>query len=151
MILQRLYALAQRERLLDDVRPGDELGPYLRGPLTLSDIIAWYQGSGRWELHPYRLGRRNRRRHPGFFTRNGFGAHEPVMRCHWDDAYALLGCHGVARVDLMLEEASGELAVLECNSIPGLTETSLLPQAADAAGIGFDDLVARILASAFTR
>jgi D-alanine-D-alanine ligase len=67
------------------------------------------------------------------------------------DAYRLLGCHGVARVDLMLEEASGELAVLECNSIPGLTETSLLPQAADAAGIGFDELVARILASAFTR
>jgi D-alanine-D-alanine ligase len=67
------------------------------------------------------------------------------------DTYALLGCHGVARVDLMLEEESGELAVLECNSIPGLTETSLLPQAADAAGIGFDDLVTRILASAFTR
>jgi acyl dehydratase len=75
-------------RWAEDVRAGDELGPYLRGPLTLSDIIAWYQGSGRWELHPYRLARRNRRRHPGFFTRNGFGAHEPVMRCHWDDAYA---------------------------------------------------------------
>jgi D-alanine-D-alanine ligase len=67
------------------------------------------------------------------------------------DAYRLLGCHGVARVDLMLEQASGELSVLETNSIPGLTETSLLPQAADAAGIGFDDLVTRILASAFTR
>jgi D-alanine-D-alanine ligase len=67
------------------------------------------------------------------------------------DAYRLLGCHGVARVDLMLEEASGVLSVLETNAIPGLTETSLLPQAADAAGIGFDDLVTRILASAFTR
>jgi D-alanine-D-alanine ligase len=67
------------------------------------------------------------------------------------DAYTLLGCHGVARVDLMLDEESGELAVLETNSIPGMTETSLLPQAADAAGIGFDELVGRILASAFTR
>jgi len=67
------------------------------------------------------------------------------------DAYRLLGCHGVARVDLMLDEESGELAVLETNSIPGMTETSLLPQAADAAGIGFDELVGRILASAFTR
>jgi D-alanine-D-alanine ligase len=67
------------------------------------------------------------------------------------DAYALLGCQGVARVDLMLEEATGELTLLETNSIPGMTETSLLPQAADAAGIGFDELVARILASAFTR
>jgi D-alanine-D-alanine ligase len=67
------------------------------------------------------------------------------------EAYRLLGCHGYARVDLMLDEASGELAVLETNVVPGLTATSLLPQAADAAGIGFDELVARILDSAFTR
>ncbi len=61
------------------------------------------------------------------------------------DVYALLGCSGFSRVDLMLEEATGELYVLEANSIPGLTETSLLPQAADAAGIGFDELIDRIL------
>ena len=65
--------------------------------------------------------------------------------------YEVLGCHGFARVDLMLDEDSGELWVLEVNVVPGLTETSLLPQAADAARIGFDDLVARILHSAFTR
>jgi D-alanine-D-alanine ligase len=65
--------------------------------------------------------------------------------------YRLLGCHGVARVDLMLEQDSGELHVLETNVIPGLTETSLLPQAADAAGIDFDELVGRILASASNR
>jgi D-alanine-D-alanine ligase len=67
------------------------------------------------------------------------------------ETYRLLGCHGVARVDLMLEEETGELCVLETNVGPGLTETSLLPLAADAAGIGFEDLVGRILASAFTR
>lgn len=65
--------------------------------------------------------------------------------------YQLLGCHGVARVDLMLDSASGELWVLETNVVPGLTETSLLPQAADAAGIGFDELTARVLDSAWTR
>jgi D-alanine-D-alanine ligase len=65
--------------------------------------------------------------------------------------YQLLGCHGAARVDLMLAQGSEELEVLETNVIPGLTETSLLPQAADAAGIGFDELIARILASAATR
>jgi D-alanine-D-alanine ligase len=65
--------------------------------------------------------------------------------------YRLLGCHGVARVDLMLDEDTGELSVLETNVGPGLTETSLLPLAADAAGIGFDELVGRILASAWTR
>jgi D-alanine-D-alanine ligase len=59
--------------------------------------------------------------------------------------YELLGCSGFARVDLMLEAATGDLFVLEANAIPGLTETSLLPQAADAAGISFDELVARIL------
>jgi D-alanine-D-alanine ligase len=65
--------------------------------------------------------------------------------------YELLGCSGVARVDLMLERESDELLVLETNVVPGLTETSLLPLAADAAGIGFEELVERILASAATR
>jgi D-alanine-D-alanine ligase len=67
------------------------------------------------------------------------------------EVYELLGCHGVARVDLMLEQDSGDLWVLETNVVPGLTETSLLPQAADAAGIGFDEMVSQILASAWTR
>jgi D-alanine-D-alanine ligase len=65
--------------------------------------------------------------------------------------YRLLGCHGVARIDLMLEEQTGELTVLETNVVPGLTETSLLPLAADAAEIWFELLVGRILDSAFTR
>jgi D-alanine-D-alanine ligase len=66
------------------------------------------------------------------------------------EAYRALGCAGFARVDLMLRE-DGELFVLEANSVPGLTETSLLPQAADAAGIPFDALVERILAMALAR
>ncbi len=65
--------------------------------------------------------------------------------------YKLLGCHGVARVDLMLDEDSDELVVLETNVVPGLTETSLLPLAADAAEIWLDLLVERILNSAWTR
>jgi D-alanine-D-alanine ligase len=64
-------------------------------------------------------------------------------------AHAALGCGVFSRVDLMLG-ADGEPSVLEINAIPGLTETSLLPQAADAAGIGFDELVARILAPALS-
>ena len=67
------------------------------------------------------------------------------------EVYKLLGCHGVVRVDLMLAEEDDELWVLEANVVPGMTETSLLPQAADAAGIGFDELIARVLASAATR
>jgi D-alanine-D-alanine ligase len=64
--------------------------------------------------------------------------------------YEMLGCEAFARVDLMLA-AGGELTVLEANPIPGLTETSLLPQAAEAAGISFDDLVARIVALSLDR
>ncbi|MCW3031051.1 MAG: D-alanine--D-alanine ligase [Solirubrobacterales bacterium] len=67
------------------------------------------------------------------------------------EVYRLLGCHGVARVDLMLDAHSGELSVLETNVVPGLTETSLLPMAADTAEIFFDDLIERMLQSAFTR
>jgi D-alanine-D-alanine ligase len=66
------------------------------------------------------------------------------------DVYRLLGCSGFARVDLMLESSSGELFVLEVNPIPGLTETSLLPQAADAAGISFDELIGLIMDAAAT-
>jgi D-alanine-D-alanine ligase len=59
-------------------------------------------------------------------------------------AWETLACAGFARVDLMLEDATGELTVLEANAIPGLTGTSLLPLAAEAAGLGFDELVGRI-------
>lgn len=66
-------------------------------------------------------------------------------------AYELLGCYGFGRVDLMLDRLTGELQVLEVNAIPGLTETSLLPQAAEAAGMGFDELIARVVDLALVR
>jgi D-alanine-D-alanine ligase len=66
-------------------------------------------------------------------------------------AYSTLGCSGFARIDLMLEDATGELTLLEANAIPGLTDTSLLPLAAEAAGISFEDLIARIVELAVAR
>ena len=71
----------------------------------------------------------------------GVGERAQELALH---TYTLLGCTAFARVDLMVD-AGGELTVLETNVIPGLTETSLLPQAAEAAGIGFDELVGKIL------
>ncbi len=59
----------------------------------------------------------------------------------WD----ALGLAGFARVDLMLEEPGGGLFVLEADTVPGLTGTSLVPQAAEAAGLGFDELVERLV------
>jgi D-alanine-D-alanine ligase len=67
-------------------------------------------------------------------------AQEMAMR-----TWTVLGLAGVARVDIMLDASSDELWVLEANTIPGMTETSLLPMAADAAGIGFDQLIAQVL------
>jgi D-alanine-D-alanine ligase len=58
-------------------------------------------------------------------------------------AYAALGCSGFSRVDLILGQDGPQ--VLEVNAIPGLTDTSLLPQAAEAAGMSFEQLVERIL------
>jgi D-alanine-D-alanine ligase len=63
------------------------------------------------------------------------------------EVHRLLGCRSLSRVDLMLD-GDGQPWVLEVNTVPGMTETSLLPQAADAAGIDFDELVGRILADA---
>jgi D-alanine-D-alanine ligase len=60
------------------------------------------------------------------------------------EAFKVFGCRGVARVDLLLGE-DGSLTVLELDTIPGLTQTSLVPLAAGAAGIGFDDLIATML------
>lgn len=58
-------------------------------------------------------------------------------------AYEALGCSGFSRVDLILAEDGPQ--VLEVNAIPGLTDTSLLPQSAEAAGMTFEALVERIL------
>jgi D-alanine-D-alanine ligase len=58
-------------------------------------------------------------------------------------AYEALGCSGFSRVDLILAKDGPQ--VLEVNAIPGLTDTSLLPQAAEAAGMSFEQLVEKIL------
>lgn len=58
-------------------------------------------------------------------------------------AYETLGCSGFARVDLMLGADGPQ--VLEVNAIPGLTDTSLFPMAAEAAGIDFEQMVERIV------
>ena len=59
------------------------------------------------------------------------------------ETYRALGCSGFARIDLILDEQGPW--VLEANAIPGLTDTSLLPQAAEAAGMSFEQLVERIV------
>ncbi|MEX1032683.1 MAG: D-alanine--D-alanine ligase [Cellvibrionaceae bacterium] len=61
-------------------------------------------------------------------------------------AYRSLGCKGWARVDFMADVA-GKFYLLEVNTVPGMTSHSLVPMAAKAAGINFEELVVRILLS----
>lgn len=62
-------------------------------------------------------------------------------------AYRSLGCSGVARVDEMVDD-QGNFIVLEVNTIPGMTATSLIPKAAQAMGLSFPDLCEKILLTA---
>jgi D-alanine-D-alanine ligase len=62
-------------------------------------------------------------------------------------AYLALDCRGAVRVDLILDERENPY-ILELNTIPGMTETSLLPKAASKAGMKFPDLIEEILLSA---
>ena len=59
-------------------------------------------------------------------------------------AFEVLGCRGWGRIDILLDEA-GSAFLLEANTLPGMTDHSLVPMAARAAGIAFDELVWRIL------
>jgi D-alanine-D-alanine ligase len=65
-------------------------------------------------------------------------------------AFTELGCSGMARVD-MIVDAAGTPWVLEVNTVPGLTELSLLPDAARAAGVPFDELCTRLVEHAIGR
>jgi D-alanine-D-alanine ligase len=66
------------------------------------------------------------------------------------NVHRLLGCRDVSRVDLIVS-ADGTPFVLECNTSPGMTETSLLPMAAEAAGMSFQDVVSRVISAAVAR
>ena len=65
------------------------------------------------------------------------------------EAHDVLGCEGMSRSDFMLD--GSEPILLETNTIPGMTATSLLPQGAAAAGISFPQLIDRLVRSALLR
>jgi len=65
-------------------------------------------------------------------------------------AHKTLGCRDFSRVDLIMD-SKGSVYVLEVNTIPGMTERSLLPKAAGAAGINFENLCLKLLELAYKR
>ena len=64
-------------------------------------------------------------------------------------AHRVLGCSGLSRTDMIVK--NGKIYMLETNTIPGMTETSLCPQAAKAAGIGLPELLDKIIQGALRR
>ncbi|MEU6851371.1 ATP-grasp domain-containing protein [Actinacidiphila alni] len=70
---------------------------------------------------------------------------EIALRVH-----RLIGAHGVSRVDFLLQP-SGRRPVLEVNTVPGLSEYGNLATMARAAGVSYDDLIRRLLMTAFTK
>ena len=71
---------------------------------------------------------------------------ERTLQAQAFEAFHALDCSGWGRVDFIMDEA-GEAWFLEANTTPGMTSHSLVPQAAAHRGIGFDELVWRILES----
>jgi len=65
-------------------------------------------------------------------------------------AHKILGCRDLSRADFVVPEV-GEPIILEVNTLPGMTPTSLYPDAARAAGISFDKLVTHLVACAMAR
>ncbi|HET6570696.1 MAG TPA: ATP-grasp domain-containing protein, partial [Solirubrobacterales bacterium] len=125
--------------LLERFADGRELAVSVLGGEALPVVEAIPAGGDRYDFEArYEIGRTT-------FTcpaELGEGEAEEVTAVALA-AYSALGCSGFSRVDLILTGDGPE--VLEVNAIPGLTDTSLLPQAAEAGGLSFEELVARIL------
>ncbi len=111
--------------------PPIEIKP--REEFAFFDYTAKYQAGATEEICPAPL-------HPEFTTR----CQEYALRAH-----KALYCEDYSRTDMILHE--GEFYLLETNTIPGMTATSLFPQAAHAAGISFSELLDHLIALALEK
>ncbi len=77
-------------RWWEDVSEGDEVGPLVKGPLTVTDMICWHAGMGMglYGVKPLRLGYQNRKRIPRFFHRDELNVPDVMQRVHWDPEFA---------------------------------------------------------------
>ncbi len=77
-------------RWWEDVAEGDTVGPMVKGPLTVTDIVCWHvgMGMGLYGVAPLRLGAANRRRIPRFFHRDPQNVPDVMQRVHWDPEFA---------------------------------------------------------------
>ena len=77
-------------RWWEDVTEGDTVGPMVKGPLTVTDMICWHAGMGMglYGVKPLRLGYRTRQRIPRFFHRDDLNVPDVMQRVHWDPEFA---------------------------------------------------------------
>ena len=77
-------------RWFEDVAVGDAVGPMVKGPLTVTDMVCWHAGMGMglYGVKPLRLGAQNRRRIPRFFHRDELNVPDVMQRVHWDPEFA---------------------------------------------------------------
>jgi hypothetical protein len=77
-------------RWWEDVTEGDAVGPMVKGPLTITDIVCWHvgMGMGLYGIKPLRLGYQNRTRIPRFFYRDELNIPDVMQRVHWDPEFA---------------------------------------------------------------
>lgn len=79
------------KRYWEDVTIGDSLDPMVKGPLTVTDLIAFHAGGYGfvpYGLHGQRIGYKNRQRIKPFYIRNQHGVWDVAQRLHWDDQWA---------------------------------------------------------------
>jgi acyl dehydratase len=77
-------------RFWEDVDEGDIVGPMVKGPMTVTDMVCWHvgMGMGLYDVKPLALGVANRRRIPRFFHRDDQGVPDVMQRVHWDPEWA---------------------------------------------------------------
>jgi hypothetical protein len=88
------YAAARRRgpelRFWEDVAEGDTIGPMVKGPLLVTDMVCWHvgMGMGLYDVKPLALGAANRRRIPRFFKPDDQNIPDVQQRVHWDPEWA---------------------------------------------------------------
>jgi hypothetical protein len=87
---EREQARGAEPRWWEDTEVGDAVGPMVKGPLTVTDMICWHAGMGMglYGVKPLRLGAQNRRRIPRFFHRDPQNIPDVMQRVHWDPEFA---------------------------------------------------------------
>jgi hypothetical protein len=92
--IEAQYAAESRRgsepRYWEGVAVGDVVGPMVKGPLTVTDMICWHvgMGMGLYGVKPLRLSYQNRTRIPRFFHRDDLNVPDVMQRVHWDPEFA---------------------------------------------------------------